>query len=41
MFEKAVEVCNNPKSVSNWIMSDISRILNEKEMEPSGNTIYS
>ena len=35
MFEKAVEVCNNPKSVSNWIMSDIARILNEKEMEPS------
>lgn len=35
MFEKAVEVCNNPKSISNWIMSDISRILNEKEMEPS------
>ena len=35
MFEKAVEVCNNPKSVSNWIMSDISRILNEKEIEPS------
>lgn len=35
LFEKAVEVCNNPKSVSNWIMSDIARILNEKEMEPS------
>jgi len=35
MFEKAVEVCNNPKSVSNWIMSDIARILNEKEMEPN------
>ena len=35
MFEKAVEICNNPKSVSNWIMSDISRILNEKELEPS------
>ena len=35
MFEKAVEICNNPKSVSNWIMSDIARILNEKELEPS------
>ena len=35
MFEKAVEICNNPKSVGNWIMSDIARILNEKELEPS------
>ena len=33
LFEKATEVCKNPKSVSNWIMSDISRILNEKEIE--------
>ena len=35
MFEKAVEICNNPKSVGNWIMSDIARILNEKELDPS------
>jgi len=35
MFEKAVEVCKNPKSVGNWIMSDIARILNEKELEPA------
>ncbi len=34
MFEEAIKVCNNPKSVSNWIMSDIARILNEKEKEP-------
>ena len=34
MLEKAIEICNNPKSVSNWIMSDISRIVNEKELEP-------
>ena len=34
LFEKASEICNNPKAVYNWIMSDISRILNEKEMEP-------
>lgn len=33
-FEKATKICNNPKSVCNWIMSDIARILNEKEMEP-------
>lgn len=34
LLEGAVELCKNPKSVSNWIMSDISRILNEKELEP-------
>ena len=34
MFEDAIKVCNNPKSVSNWIMSDIARILNEKDEEP-------
>ena len=33
LFEKAIEVCHNPKAVCNWIISDISRILNEKEME--------
>ena len=35
LFEKASEICGNRKGVSNWIISDISRILNEKEMEPS------
>ena len=34
LFENAVKVCNNPKTVNNWIISDISRILNETEMEP-------
>lgn len=34
LFEKAIAVCNNPKAVNNWIISDISRILNETEMEP-------
>ena len=34
LFEGAIKVCNNPKSVNNWIISDISRILNETEMEP-------
>ena len=34
LFENAVKVCNNPKAVNNWIISDISRILNETEMEP-------
>ena len=34
LFEEAIKICNNPKSVGNWIMSDIARILNEKEQEP-------
>ena len=34
MFEEATEVCKNAKAVSNWIMSDIARILNEREEEP-------
>lgn len=34
LFEEAIMVCNNPKAVNNWIISDISRILNETEMEP-------
>ena len=34
LFEGAIQVCNNPKAVSNWIMSDIIGILNEKEIEP-------
>ena len=34
LFEEAIEVCNNPKAVNNWIISDISRILNETEMDP-------
>ena len=35
LFEKASEICGNYKAVNNWIISDISRILNEKEMEPN------
>lgn len=34
LFEDAIKVCNNPKAVGNWIMSDIARILNEKWQEP-------
>ena len=34
LFEEAIAVCNNPKAVNNWIISDISRILNETETEP-------
>ena len=32
-FEKTNSICNNPKSVSNWLMGDFARLLNEKEIE--------
>ena len=34
LFEDAAEISGNAKAVSNWIISDISRILNETEMDP-------
>ena len=34
LFEQALEICGNAKAVANWLLSDVSRILNEKEMEP-------
>ncbi len=34
MFEKASKICGNTKAVANWLLSDVSRILNEKEWEP-------
>ena len=33
IFEDAVKIDNNPKATANWLLSDISRILNEKEIE--------
>lgn len=33
-FEASVKICNNPKAACNWLMSDVARILNEKEIEP-------
>lgn len=33
LFEKTVELCNRPKEVSNWLMVEGMRILNENEME--------
>ena len=34
LFEAAEKICKNAKAVANWILSDISRILNEEELEP-------
>ncbi|MBR3132886.1 MAG: Asp-tRNA(Asn)/Glu-tRNA(Gln) amidotransferase subunit GatB [Clostridia bacterium] len=33
IFDEATEKCNNPKAVSNWLMSDIAKVLNEREEE--------
>ncbi len=33
MFEEAEKICKNGKAVANWLLSDVSRILNENEME--------
>ena len=33
IFEKASNICGNRKAVANWLLSDVSRILNEKELE--------
>ena len=35
MFDEAIEICKNPKAVGNLIISDISKIVNEKDIEPS------
>ena len=34
MFEDAEKICKNAKAVANWLLSDVSKILNEKEIEP-------
>ena len=34
LFEGATKVCGNAKAVSNWIMTDITKELNDKELEP-------
>ncbi len=31
-LEEALEVCDNPKAIANWINSDVMKILNDKQM---------
>ena len=33
LFEGTLKIYGKPKAIANWILSDISRILNEKEIE--------
>ncbi len=35
LFEETVAICKQPKKVSNWIMTDLMRLLKEKEIEPN------
>ncbi len=35
LFEASEKICKNAKASANWLLSDISRILNENEMEAS------
>ena len=32
-YENAVKLCNNPKTISNWIMTELLRELKEREIE--------
>ena len=34
IFEEAIAICKNPKTASNLLMSEVARILNEREEEP-------
>ncbi len=34
-FEVAVQSVNNPKAISNWIMGDLSKKLNDNNLDPS------
>lgn len=34
LFEACVEICHQPKKVSNWLMVETMRLLKEREMEP-------
>ena len=34
-FDEGVKTGAKPKTVSNWLMGDISKVLNDKEMEPA------
>ncbi|MCL2384101.1 MAG: Asp-tRNA(Asn)/Glu-tRNA(Gln) amidotransferase subunit GatB [Oscillospiraceae bacterium] len=35
LFEGAAKICNNPKAVSNWIMTEIIKVLNDQGLEPA------
>ena len=34
VFEQTVAICGKPKEVSNWLMTEVMRLLKEQEQEP-------
>lgn len=34
IFERTIKICNKPKNVSNWLITETMRLLKENEMEP-------
>ena len=38
IFEETTALCNKPKKVSNWLITETMRILKEKNMDPEDTT---
>jgi len=34
VFERTVELCKNPKDASNWVMTELLKLLNDAQMQP-------
>lgn len=34
IFERTAQICGNPKEASNWIMTDLLKLLNDAQMQP-------
>ena len=34
VFERTVEICKNPKDASNWVMTELMKLLNEAQLQP-------
>jgi aspartyl-tRNA(Asn)/glutamyl-tRNA(Gln) amidotransferase subunit B len=34
VFEKTVDICGNPKEASNWIMTDLLKLLGDAQLQP-------
>ena len=40
LFEAAAAICGKPKKVSNWIMTETIRLLEENEMDPDRSAFH-
>ncbi|NLW89900.1 MAG: Asp-tRNA(Asn)/Glu-tRNA(Gln) amidotransferase subunit GatB [Clostridiaceae bacterium] len=34
VFERAADICKNPKEASNWVMTELLKLLNDAQMQP-------